>query len=362
MTPHRIFNLSAGPGTLPLEVLEEVQRDLLDYRGAGMSVMEMSHRSPEFDGILAGAEQGVRRLLGLGGDHHVLFLQGGASLQFLMVPTNFLPEGGSADYVVTGKWAEAALAQAARLGDAREAASTAPEGYARLPTADEIAVSEGSAYLHFTSNNTISGTQWKAEPPSGAVPLVCDASSDFLSRPLDLSRYGLLYAGAQKNAGPAGTVVVVVAKDFLERRRKGLPEMLDYGVHADKGSCYNTPPCFSIYVVGLVTKWLEGLGGLEAIAVRNRRKAALLYDAIDAGDFYRGTAAAADRSLMNVTFRLPSEEHERRFLAKAAEQGFSGLKGHRSVGGLRASIYNAFPEAGVEALVALMREFERSEG
>ena len=362
MSTERIFNFSAGPATLPVEVLEEAQRDLLSHGGSGMSVMEMSHRSASFTGILEDAERGIRELLGIGEAHHVLFLQGGASLQFLMVPMNFLPEAGVADYLVTGKWSEGALEQANRVGRGHEAASTKRDGYSRLPSADEIELSDGSAYVHFTSNNTISGTQWRSEPDVADRPLVCDASSDFMCRPLDVRRYGLIYAGAQKNAGPAGVTIAIISDELLKQRKSDLPELLDYGVHVDKGSRYNTPPCFAIYIVGLVAKWLKGLGGLQAIEKRNREKAALLYDAIDAGDFYRGTAAAADRSLMNLTFRLPSEDLEKQFLKEAGERGFSGLKGHRSVGGLRASIYNAFPREGAEQLVAFMKEFEKTNG
>ncbi len=362
MSTERIFNFSAGPGTLPVEVLEEAQRDLLNHGGNGMSVMEMSHRSASFTGILEAAERDLRELLGIGDGHHVVFLQGGASLQFLMVPMNFLREGVAADYLVTGKWSEGAVKQARLVGQANEAASTQSDGYSRLPGAEEIELTEGAAYVHFTSNNTIAGTQWSAEPEVGARPLVCDASSDFMCRPLDVGKYGLIYAGAQKNAGPAGVTIAIISDELLKTRKSNLPDLLDYGVQVDKGSRYNTPPCFAIYIVGLVAKWLKGLGGLQAIEKRNREKAALLYDAIDAGDFYRGTAATADRSLMNLTFHLPSEELESQFLKQAGGAGFSGLKGHRSVGGLRASIYNAFPREGVEQLVAFMRDFEKANG
>ena len=362
MSTERILNFSAGPATLPVEVLEEAQRDFLNHGGSGMSVMEMSHRSASFTAILEAAERDIRELLGIGDGHHVVFLQGGASLQFLMVPMNFLPEDRVADYIVTGKWSEGAVKQAKLVGKANEAASTKADGYSRLPSADEIELSEGSAYVHFTSNNTIAGTQWSAEPKAGDRSLVCDASSDFMCRPLDIDRYGLIYAGAQKNAGPAGVTIAIISDELLKTRKKGLPDLLDYGVHVDKGSRYNTPPCFAIYIVGLVAKWLKRLGGLQAIEQRNREKAALLYDAIDAGEFYRGTAARTDRSLMNVTFRLPSEDLEAQFLEQARGQRFSGLKGHRSVGGLRASIYNAFPREGIEQLVAFMKDFEKKSG
>jgi phosphoserine aminotransferase len=360
-TTARVHNFGAGPAVLPLPVLEQVQAELLDYRGSGMSVMEMSHRSSSFERILEEAEADLRALLGLGGDHAVLFLQGGATLQFAMVPANLRPAASSADYAVSGHWSKAALKEAEKGGRARTCGSTEASGFDRVPAADELDPDPKAAYLHFTSNNTIYGTRWTREPeaPPG-VPLVCDASSDALSRPLDVGRYGLLYAGAQKNLGPAGITLVVVRRDLLERTPAGLPALLDYRLMAEKRSLYNTPPTFIVYVVGLVLKWLRETGGLAGAAERNEAKAALLYEAIDgSGGFYRGHARREDRSRMNVTFRLASEALEKELLGEAGASGLSGLKGHRSVGGLRASLYNACSIESVRALVDLMAEFQR---
>jgi phosphoserine aminotransferase len=363
-TTARVHNFGAGPATLPLPVLEQVQAELLDYRGSGMSVMEMSHRSATFEKIIEEAEADLRALLGLAGDHAVLFLQGGATLQFAMVPANLRPAGSSADYAVSGHWAKAALKEAEKSGRARACGSSETSGFARVPAASELDPDPKAAYLHFTSNNTIYGTQWAREPePPPGVPLVCDASSDALSRPLDTGRYGLLYAGAQKNLGPAGITLVVVRRGLLERTPAGLPALLDYRLMAEKRSLYNTPPTFTIYVVGLVLKWLREIGGLAGVAARNEAKAALLYGAIDgSGGFYRGHARREDRSRMNVTFRLASEALEKRFLGEASASGLSGLKGHRSVGGLRASLYNACSIESVRALVDFMAEFQRRHG
>lgn len=358
----RVYNFSAGPGALPVAVLEEAQRDLLNYGGAGMSVLEMSHRSKPFDNIIKTAVSDLRELMGVPEGYHVLFLQGGASLQFSMVPMNFLPKDGSADYVVTGAWSQGAVKEAKKVGGVKIAASTEDESFMRIPRQDELRLDPNAVYAHFTSNNTIFGTEWREEPEVGDVPLVVDASSDILSRPIDVAKYAVIYAGAQKNMGPAGVTTVLVRDDMLARIPEGLPTMLDYGVHVKKESLYNTPPTFTIYTVGLVLKWLKGLGGLGAMQRINEEKAGLLYDAIDATDFYRGTAEKESRSLMNVTFRLPDEELDKKFVAEATAAGFDGLKGHRSVGGLRASIYNAFPTEGVRALVDFMREFERTNG
>jgi phosphoserine aminotransferase len=363
-TTARVHNFGAGPAVLPLPVLERVQSELLDHGGSGMSVMEMSHRSSTFERILEEAETDLRALLGLGGDHAVLFLQGGATLQFAMVPANLRPAGSSADYVVSGHWSKAAVKEGEKGGRARTCGSTEARGFDRVPAATELELDPKAAYLHFTSNNTIYGTQWTREPePLPGVPLVCDASSDVLSRPLDMRRYGLLYAGAQKNLGPAGIALVVVRRDLLERTPAGLPALLDYRLMAEKRSLYNTPPTFTIYVVGLVLKWLREHGGLAAVAERNEAKAALLYGAIDgSGGFYRGHARPEDRSRMNVTFRLASEKLEKEFLGEATASGLSGLKGHRSVGGLRASLYNACSLESVRALVDVMAEFQRRHG
>ena len=363
----RVFNFSAGPAVLPAAVLEEVSRDLIALPGVGMSVLEVSHRSQTIADILEAAEANIRALAGLPDDYHVLFMQGGATQQFAMVPMNLLPDGGTADYIVTGSWSKKAVQEAGLFGTARLAASTENEQFTRVPEAAELSLSPDAAYVHLTSNNTIVGTQWRTMPDTGARPAVIDASSDIFSRPVDLVRdgVGLLYAGAQKNLGPAGVTLVLVRDDLVQRATstgRTVPTMLRYATYANSGSLYNTPPVFAIYVLGLVTKWLRASGGLDAMADRNERKAQKLYAAIDRSTFYRGTAQPNSRSLMNVTMRLPSEELEARFVKEATEAGLVGLKGHRSVGGLRVSIYNAFPEAGVDALVDFMAEFERVSG
>lgn len=359
---HRVFNFSAGPAVLPEAVLEEAQRNLLALPGVGMSIMEVSHRSAAFDDVLERAESDLRALIGLDDDHHVLFLQGGASQQFAMVPMNLLSPDGVADYVVTGSWAKKAAAEAAKFGRVNVCATTEADAFVRLPASEELRPTPGAAYGHLTSNNTIVGTQWPTWPEIGESPLVVDASSDLLCRPVDANRCGLVYAGAQKNLGPAGLTLVLIRKDLAERGAESLPTTLRYAIAAKHGSRYNTPPVFAIYLFGLVMHWLRESGGLGEMEVRNRRKAGLLYDAIDRTDFYRGTAHPESRSLMNVTFRLPTEELERQFVDEATAAGLSGLKGHRSVGGQRASIYNAFPEAGVAALVDFMDHFERTHG
>ena len=361
-TVQRIFNFSAGPAVLPRPVLEEAQRDLVSLPGVGMSILEISHRSKAFDAIIQGAEADIRALAGVPDDYAVLFLQGGASLQFSMVPMNLLPEGGSADYVVTGSWSQKAVKEARRHGTVRIAATTEADNFVRVPDASEIAWDANAAYAHVTSNNTIFGTQFLTMPDSGSVPLVCDASSDIFSRPIDVAKYGLIYAGAQKNLGPSGVTLVIVRKDLLARSPKSLPTMLSYATHAENDSMYNTPPCFGIYILGLVAKWLKGIGGLTAIEAINERKAAKVYGEIDRTGFYRGHAEQGSRSRMNVTFRLPSEALEGEFVKASTAAGLDGLKGHRSVGGLRASIYNAFPEEGIDALVSFMQEFERTKG
>ena len=361
-TPTRIHNFSAGPAVLPLEVLEQVQRDLLSLPGVGMSVLEISHRSAAFDEIIEGCEADLRKLGKIPENYQVLFLQGGASLQFSMVPMNLLRAGGSADYLVTGVWSEKAVKEAKRVGAVKIAASTAGENFSRIPRPEELTFDPQAAYVHLTTNNTIYGTQWHYTPDTGAVPLVADASSDIYSRPIDVARYGLIYAGAQKNLAPAGVTLVIVRDDLLKRTPSSLPTMLQYAVHAENKSMYNTPAVFAIYVMRLVLAWLSKSGGLDAIEKINVRKAGKLYAEIDRTGFYRGHAAADSRSRMNVTFRLPSEELEKKFVKESTAAGLDGLKGHRSVGGLRASIYNAFPEAGVDALVQFMQEFERKNG
>ena len=347
---------------LPLPVLEQAERELVSLPGVGMSILEVSHRSRIFEDVLARAEADIRTLAGIPANYRVLFLQGGASLQFTMVPMNLLTEGATADYLVTGVWATKAADEAQKIGKVHVAATTKAEQFTRVPRTEEIVLSPGAAYVHMTSNNTIYGTEWKELPVVGDVPLVSDTSSDMFSRPLDISKHALIYAGAQKNMGPAGVTVVIIRDDLLSRSAASLPAMLSYAVHAQNGSLYNTPPVFAIYLLGLVMRWLIGQGGLEAIARVNERKAAKLYAEIDRSGFYRGTAQKESRSLMNVTFRLPSEELERKFVKDAESAGLDGLKGHRSVGGIRASIYNAFPEEGVEALASFMKEFERRNG
>jgi phosphoserine aminotransferase len=362
-TTERIYNFGAGPAVLPEPVLEEAQRDLLSLPGVGMSILEISHRSKTFEEILDGAIADIRRLASVPPNYHVLFVGGGASLQFSMVPMNLLPAGRSADYVVTGSWSKKAVKEAKKVGGVSIAATTEAEGFSRIPDQSELTLDPNAAYVHFTTNNTIFGTEWAREPEVGSVPLVADASSDIFSRPIDVAKYALLYAGAQKNLGPAGVTLVVLREDLLARSPKDLPTMLDYNTHAANKSLYNTPPVFAIYLVRLVVKWMLAEGGLEAIGRRNAEKAKMVYDALDSsGGFYRPHAKPGSRSNMNVTFRLPSEELEKEFLALAGKQGFSGLKGHRSVGGIRASIYNAFPRRGVEALVGFLKEFAAKSG
>lgn len=355
----RVFNFGAGPAVLPEPVLQQIREDLPALPGVGMSVLEISHRSPAFDEILATAEANIRALAKVPDDYHVLFLQGGATLQFSMVPMNLLPAGGTADYLLTGSWAAQAAREAEKFGSVRVAATTEAEGFRRLPRAEEIDVFPDAAYVHATTNNTIAGTQWPATPAVGDRPLVVDASSDIFSRPIEVARHGLVYAGAQKNIGPAGVTLVIVHGDLAKRGPASLPRLMRYATYVQGGSRPNTPPVFAIYVVSLVTAWLRDQGGLESMARRNERKAARLYAAIDRTGFYRGVADPGSRSLMNVTFRLPAPELEKRFVKEAEAAGLAGLTGHRSVGGLRASIYNAFPETGVDALVAFMAEFER---
>jgi len=358
----RVFNFSPGPATLPLPVLQEVQQNLLALPGVGASVLEISHRSKTFEEMIAQAEANIRALLNLPEEYHVLFLQGGASLQFSQVPMSFLRGSGrSADYIVTGSWAKRALAEAQREGSVRIVWDGKADNYSRVPKRGECEIDPNAAYVHFTSNETIQGVQFPAEPETEDVPLVCDASSDFLSRPIDVRRYGLIYAGAQKNVGPAGVTIVIIRQDMLEQVPDDLPTMLNYRVHAEHRSLYNTPPVFAVYVVMLVTRWLlENIGGLEQMHAINRQKAQLLYEAIDRSEgFYRGHAQPDSRSLMNVTWRLPSEELEAQFVKEAKEAGLHELKGHRSVGGIRASIYNAMPIDGVRTLVEFMEHFRQ---
>lgn len=353
-----VYNFNAGPAILPPAVLSQAQEELRDYGGVGISVMEMSHRSKEFEAINNEAEARIKRLLGIEGGYRALFLQGGASTQFAMVPMNFLPADRVADYIITGTWSEKARDDARKLGQVHIAASTEAEQYRRVPRQDEIQLSDNPAYVHITTNNTIYGTQWHALPDVGERLLVADMSSDIMSRPFDINKFGLIYAGAQKNLGPSGVTVVIVREDWLEQAPKTLPAMLRYATHAKNNSLYNTPPTFGVYMLNLVLGWIESQGGLAGMAGHNERKAAVVYAAIDGSNgFYRGHAEEGSRSQMNITFRLPSEELEKQFLAAAQKQGMIGLAGHRSVGGIRASVYNAMSIEGVEALASLMRDF-----
>jgi phosphoserine aminotransferase len=361
-TVSRVYNFSSGPAVLPVPVLEEIQRDLLALPGVGMSILEISHRSAAFESILAGAEADVRAVAGVPSNYKVLFLQGGASLQFSMVPMNLLTRGATADYIDSGSWGDKAIKEAKKVGTVNVAASTKAENYSRVPTQAELKLTPGAAYVHMTSNNTIEGTEYKTLPEVGEVPLVNDTSSDMFSRPLDVAKHALIYSGAQKNLGPSGVTLVIIREDLLPRSQQSLPTMLNYAVQAENGSMYNTPPTFAVYTLGLVMKWLLAQGGLAAIAQLNERKAAKLYAEIDRTGFYRGTAHKECRSLMNVTFRLATEDLEKAFVKESTAAGLDGLKGHRSVGGMRASIYNAFPEHGIDELVAFMREFEAKRG
>jgi phosphoserine aminotransferase len=360
---HRIYNFSAGPAILPEHVLEEAAQGVREIAGSGMSILEVSHRGPQYDAIHTDAEQRLLRVLGLSAEEYVpLFLQGGASLQFAMVPQNFLGEGQTADYVVGGDWGAKALKEAKYFGDAREAGSTKDEGYASIPRL--LTLTAGARYVHITTNNTIEGTEYFDLPDVGDTPLISDSSSDFLALDRDHSRFSLLYAGAQKNAGPAGVTMVVIRKSFLETANKKLPKIHAYQTFAEANSLYNTPPTFTIYVVGLVLKWVEEQGGLAEIEKNNRHKAGILYHALAENEpFYQlPVHHKDDRSLMNVVWRLQNPDLEKELLAQAKTHGMDGLKGHRSVGGFRASIYNAFPLQGVQALADFLRDFAATKG
>ena len=362
MKENRIFNFNAGPAALPLEVLEEIKESFLNFGGSGMSITEISHRSALFDDVINDAVARTRRLLKLDDTFHVLFIQGGASLQFCMIPMNLLGGGDTADYVNTGTWSAKAIKEAEIQGKTiNVAASSEDKNFSYIPK--NIRFNSNAVYVHITSNNTIKGTQWASYPDTGGIPLIADMSSDMMSRPFDAGKFGLIYAGAQKNIGPAGVCMVIIRDDMLKRVPDTLPSMLKYTTYASKNSMYNTPPCFAVYLVQLVLKWLEEtVGGLEKMQQINQEKARLLYDAIDTGGFYRGTAETDSRSFMNVTFRLPDETLEKQFVEQALKNGLGGLKGHRSVGGCRASIYNATSLAAVEALVDFMKTFEQKNG
>lgn len=357
----RVHNFSAGPSALPVEVLEQAARDLLCHPDFGMSIMETSHRAASWVAHQERIEANLRQLAGIPDEYAVLFLQGGATTQFAAVPLNLLPQGASADYILTGSWSVKALREATKVGlQARPAGSSEKTGFDRIPTALDL--DPQATYVHYTSNNTIYGTQWSQPPQTLGAPLVCDASSDIFCRPLPLAGHDLIYAGAQKNMGPAGVTLVVVRRDVLDRVPGHVPTMLAYKNHAAKDSAYNTPPVWPIYMVGLVVQWMLDQGGLEAMEARNRAKADLLYAALDASDFYRGLAQPDSRSLMNVTFALPDQERTALFLKQAQEQQLYSLKGYRTLGGCRASLYNAVPMASVQALVDFMRHFEAQHG
>ena len=357
----RIFNFNAGPAAIPQSVLEEVRDDLLSYKGEGLAVMEMSHRSKSFDAIIKSAESLMKDVMGIPDGYKVVFFQGGATLQFAAAPMNLIPDGKSADYISSGSWSKKAISEAKKIGKTVNViASSEDDNFTYIPKAYNI--NSDAAYLHITSNNTIFGTQYQEFPKTGNVPLIADMSSDINSRKIDVSKFGLIYAGAQKNLGPSGTTVVIIREDLMERSPDNIPSICSYKIIGGKDSLYNTPPTFGIYIIKLILEWIKGQGGLGKLEEINRKKAQMLYDAIDKSDFYRGTAKEDSRSIMNVTFRLPSEELEQKFVAEALQNGMLGLKGHRSVGGIRASIYNAVPMKAIETLVGFMAQFEKDNG
>lgn len=360
----RVFNFNGGPGALPLAVLERVREELLDYRGTGMSVMEMSHRAEPIEEILERAERTLRRLLNISDEYAVIFTQGGGSLQFAMVPMNLYIHGKPADVLHTGMWTSKPIAELKKIAPYRLAASSEAVKFTRIPRPGEIAFAPDASYVYMATNNTIEGTQWRSVPDTGAVPLVADMSSDILSRSLDVSRFGLIFAGAQKNLGPAGATVVVIRRDLAERADKNLPTLLQYRSEIKERSLYHTPPTFALYIVGLVLEWVEAQGGLATVEKRNEAKAKLLYDAIDASGYYSCPVETDSRSKMNVVFRVDggNESVEEKFAEEAAKAGIVGVKGHRSVGGMRVSLYNAVTLEAVQALVRFMREFERKQG
>jgi phosphoserine aminotransferase len=359
--PDRIHNFSAGPAVLPESVLRKAQEAIWNAAGSGIGILEHSHRGKLFERVINEAEEACRSLGGIPDNYRVLFLQGGASLQFAMVPMNFLSADRTADYLVTGVWSQKAVKEAKPLGKVHIAVTGEATNFDRIPQPEEIRYSANPAYVHITTNNTIYGTQWRTEPPvPSGVPLVADTSSDMYSRPIDIRKYGIIYAGAQKNLGPSGVVLVIIRDDLVEAGSKTVPTMLQYRTHVGENSLYNTPPTFGIYVMGEVFKWIQAEGGLAGMAEHNEAKARLLYEFIDSSDFFRGTVQPDSRSRMNVCFRAPTEELEAKFIAEATKRGLDGLKGHRSAGGMRASIYNACPRRAVEALVAFMKEFERA--
>ena len=355
----RVYNFSAGPSMLPLPVLEEAQRDMTNYKGTGMSVMEMSHRSKDYEGIIYGAEALIRELMNIPENYEVMFLQGGASTQFAMVPLNLF-KNGKADYVVTGQWAKKAAQEAGKFGTANIVASSADKTFSYIPKLDKSTFTPDADYFHITHNNTIYGTKWNTLPEVGNVPLVADISSDIMSEEMDVTKFGLLYAGAQKNVGPAGLTIAIMRKDLIGDSMNICPTMLSYKTHTDGKSMYNTPPCYSIYISKLVFEWVKSMGGVKEIEKLNRAKAAVLYDFLDSSSMFKGTVVKEDRSLMNVPFITGNEELDKKFVQEAKEAGFVNLKGHRTVGGMRASIYNAMPIEGVRSLVNFMETFEKN--
>ncbi|MEH7353936.1 3-phosphoserine/phosphohydroxythreonine transaminase [Neobacillus drentensis] len=357
---HRAFNFNAGPSALPISVLEKAQAQLIDFRGTGMSVMELSHRSIAYEEVHNQAISSLKELLSIPDTYEVLFLQGGASLQFSMIPMNFLQIGKKAGYVMTGSWSEKAFSEAKLFGDVYHAASTKEGNYSRIPNIDDVQYHTGDAYLHLTSNNTIFGTQWKDFPETGDVPLIADMSSDILSKPIDVSKFALIYAGAQKNLGPSGVTVVIIRKDLLEQANTNIPTMLKYSTHAKNNSLYNTPPTFGIYMLGEVLNWAREIGGLTSIAEQNDKKAKLIYDVIDVSNgFYSGHAEPDSRSFMNITFTLKTKDLEKKFLEQAKQEGFIGVNGHRSIGGCRVSAYNAVPFEACKAFSEFMIQFQK---
>lgn len=357
----RVFNFNPGPATLPLPVLEIIQKELINYHSEGLSVLEMSHRSKSFDEILNSAVSKVKRVMGFSDDYSVLFLQGGATAQFAAVPLNLAVHGQPALYVNTGSWSKKAISEAKKLGiDFKVMASSEEDNFGYIPT--NLDIDKNASYLHITSNNTIFGTQWQDYPETGNVPLVADMSSDIYCRKIDPLKFGLIYAGAQKNAGPAGVTIVIIRNNLLDRSPDNIPTILNYKIFVEKNSLYNTPNCFGIYVIGLVMQWILDGGGIDQVEKTNRKKAGLIYNILDSSDFYTPTARSDSRSMMNITYRLPSEDLEKKFIAEATEANLVGLKGHRSVGGIRASIYNAMPLEGVEALVSFMKDFQQKNG
>lgn len=354
----RVYNFSAGPSMLPESVLNKAAAEMLDYQGSGQSVMEMSHRSKIYKTIIDGAEALMRELMNIPDNYKVLFLQGGASTQFAAIPLNFMNKSGKADYIVTGQWAKKALAEAQKYGDAKAVASSADKTFTYIPKTKREDFRPDADYVYICMNNTIYGTVYHELPDTGDIPLIADISSCFLSEPLDVSKFAMVYGGAQKNVAPAGLTIAIIREDMLGHARDITPTMLNYQIHADNGSMYNTPPCYTIYICKLVLEWIKNLGGLEKMKLRNEAKAKMLYDFLDASKMFRGTVVPEDRSLMNVPFVTDSDELNAKFIKQAEEAGFVNLKGHRTVGGMRASIYNAMPVEGVEKLVAFMKKFE----